>query len=286
MRRRTPPTVKLSTVRCVLAYAAQLVCSVYQMDIKTAYLNAPIEEEVFLRQPEGFEVTSPDAVLFCRLKKSLYGLKQAGRNWYLTISEHLVSLGFVASLNDHCLFIKKTGGFMAFVCLWVDDLIYFSPDDSFYGTFEKQIAERFTISDQSKLCWFLGMKVEFSGDGSISLSQEQYIVNLLKKFGMHDCKLATSPGVEKIKFSREDCPEVGSAEQKEMREHEYRGLIGSLNYLSTTTRPDISYVAHQLSSFLENPGLTHWTAPSTCCVIFKVHGVINLYSRKMFLESV
>ena len=253
------PTVRLSTIRCVIAYAAQLGCDVQQMDIKTAFLNAPIEENIYVRQPEGFEKYDDKGnVLFCKLKKSLYGLKQAGRNWYLTMSGYLLDLGFIASKNDHCLFIRHVGVLSSFICLWVDDLIYFSTESDFDTTFKSEIKKRFIISDHLRLCWFLGMKVEFGTAGEISLSQEQYICDLLLKFEMESCKPIGSPGPEKVGLTREDCPAENTPEAREMRGNDYRGLIGSLNYLVTTTRPDVAFISHMLSSFLENPGLQHW----------------------------
>ena len=104
------------------------------------------------------------------------------------------------------------------------------------------------------------MSVEFGPGGCISLSQGQYIVNLLKRYGMDDCKPIGSPGMENTKLSKADCPELGSEEHGQMQELDYRGLVGSLNYLSTTTRPDIAYASHLLSSFLQNPGILHWKA--------------------------
>ena len=156
------PTVKLSTVRCILACAAQETCNVDQMDIRTAFLNAPIDEEVYVCQPEGFEeYDERGSLLYCKLKTSLYGLNQAGRNWYMTISEYLKFLGFEESRYDHCLFVRCDGKTRSYICLWVDDLIYFSTDSDFSNYFRDKIAERFQISDQSQLSWFLGMKVEF-----------------------------------------------------------------------------------------------------------------------------
>lgn len=254
------PTVKLSTVRCILACAAQEKCNVDQLDIKTAFLNAPIEEEVYVCQPVGFqEMGSGGTTLYCKLKKSLYGLKQAGRNWYLTISDYLKLLGFKESIYDHCLFVNCMDQKRSYVCIWVDDLIYFSTDPEFSSTFRSQITQKFDISDQSKLSWFLGMKVDIDADGSISLSQKQYICDLLDKFGMSDCKALSSPGPEKVSLTKADCPEPESDEHRQMKENDYRSLVGSLNYLSNTTRPDLSFVSGALSSFLNNPGLAHWT---------------------------
>jgi hypothetical protein len=254
------PTVKLSTIRCLLACAAQLQCGVQQMDIKTAYLNAEIDEEIYMRQPEGFTKTGKQGQqLVCKLHKSIYGLKQSGRNWYHTISSYLYSLGFNPSINGPCLFVKVTGGTYYYVCIWVDDIIYFSVDPNFVNEFKEQIEKRFTISDLTPLHWFLGMKLECT-PGRIEVSQRQYVDALLHKFGMQDCKAVSTTIAEKRQLTKTDCPKDGSEEQVEMKDLDYRGLVGSLNYLATTSRPDVAFVAHSLSSYLENPGREHWTA--------------------------
>ena len=117
---------------------------------------------------------------FCKLKKAIYGLKQAGRNWYLTIASFFKSQGLVASQNDPCLFVRLESDSSLYVALWVDDLIYFSTDPQFLQQFEDDIEKIFTISEKSALHWFLGMRVDFGDDGEISLSQQQYICDLLK----------------------------------------------------------------------------------------------------------
>ena len=142
------------------------------------------------------------------------------------------------------------------MCIWVDDIIYFSTDKHFKHEFKEAIQKKFTVGDMSDLNWFLGMKVTCS-PGVVQISQLQYVETMLTKFGMGDCKSVSTPIAEKLKLTREDCPEAGSEEQQQMRDFDFRGLIGSLNYLASTSRPDIAYVAHALSSYLENPGLTH-----------------------------
>ena len=173
------PTVKLSSIRCLLACAAQTNCEVYQMDIKTAYLNADIDEEMYINQPEGFEKKGKNGErLACKLIKSLYGLKQSGRNWYLTLANFLKKLGFEASINDPCLFTKVIKKVYYYVCMWVDDIIYFSTDNRFYLQFKQQVEKEFTIGHLSPLHWFLGMKITCER-GAISISQAQYIKDLL-----------------------------------------------------------------------------------------------------------
>ena len=252
------PTARLSTVRVLLCLVAQNNWCVKQLNIKTAYLNANVDEEIYMKQPEGFEVSSKsEDLLVCELQKSLYGLKQSGRNWYFTL-KYLESIGFVACVHDCCLFVRNVDCDLSVVCVWVDDIIYCGKSLSFLSWFEDKVMKVFQVSDCCELSWFLGMKID-KKDGSI-ISQKKYIMNLIKKFGMSDCKSTATPMVEKQKFCKGMCPVIGSIEHSSMSGKDYRGLVGSLNYMSMTSRPDIAQAAHVLSAFLENPGEQHWIA--------------------------
>lgn len=251
------PTAKFTTIRLLLAVAAQLKCTIYQMDIKTAYLNADLEETVFVQQPQGFEQEGPGGEpLYCLLRKSLYGLKQSGRNWYKLLRSHLLELGFKSCDHDQCLFIKDQRYFLA---VYVDDIIYFSPDSGFRQEFNSAMGARFKVGADSELHWFLGMRV-YCHAGRITVNHEKYIDAVLLRFGMDQCKSTSTPLAEKVQLLKDDCPAEGSPEAKQMRGLDYRGLVGSLNYLAVTSRPDIAYACHSLSCYLNNPGPTHWTA--------------------------
>jgi transposase InsO family protein len=255
------PTTRLSTIRILMACAASARATVHQMDIKTAYLNAQLDEEIFMDQPQGFVRHDANGnQLVCKLKKSLYGLKQSGRNWYRCLTEKLQTINFQPSAHDKCLFIRKhASGTIDYAAVWVDDIIYYSTDPNFHNSFERDISSTFTIGDCGPLNWFLGMKIE-SSTGSIAVSQQANIDALLLKFGMQDCKGASTPLAEKALLSSQDSPVVGSSNQREMQKLDYRGLVGSINYLANTSRPDLSFAAHSLSSFLNNPGYPHWLA--------------------------
>jgi len=256
------PTMKLTTLRVLLAFAAHHGLKLKQLDVKTAYLNAPIEEEVYIEQPKGFEVRDENGeLLACKLQKSLYGLKQAGRNWYNCLKSHLTDEGFKPSSVDPCLFVRVVNGVRQFVVTWVDDIVYCSRDENFLAEFEMLMKRKFKISECSNLNWFLGMNIVSPADMSyIAVNQEKYIEKLLEKFGMTDCKPLSTPCAEKSTFSKNDCPADGSEEQFSMVNKNYRGLIGAINYLANTSRPDLAYIAHCLSRFVSNPGEKHWIA--------------------------
>jgi hypothetical protein len=274
------PTVKMTTLRTLIAFAAQQDQHIKQMDIKTAYLNAPISEEVYLQQPPGFEQKDNNGkTLVCKLLKSLYGLKQAGRNWYHTLRDYLISLGFKPTISDSCLFVRQFNGRFQYACIWVDDIIYVSQNQHDAKQFETDMTQRFKVSDISELNWFLGMKIEKTQQG-IEITQTKYIEKLLERFGMTDCKGAATVVEEKTTLTKNDCPREGSIEQIEMVNNDYRGLVGSLNYLSHTTRPDLAYISHMLSCFINNPGREHWKAAKHVLRYLKKTQDLKLTYRK------
>ena len=227
-----------------------------QMDIKTAYLNAPIQEDIYMEQPEGYQKGKQ---MVCKLKRSLYGLKQSGRNWYQCLSSHLFELNFKASLHDPCLLTLTTNGHKCWIVIWVDDILYGSTDSQFTTWFNDKMSERFNIGESGPLTWFLGISFKW-GDGSLTMKHQGYVSNLLRKHGMGECKAASTPLADKLDLTKDQMPEDGSDEQQQMLRHDYRSLVGSIAYLSLSTRPDLAFRAHLLSRFLSNPGFAHWQA--------------------------
>ena len=167
-------------------------------------------------------------------------------------------MGFSKSRNDACLYIKN-GGTLTLVCVWVDDIVLCSKTKEEAERFKRNLEDKFTISEFGKLRWFLGMRIRCD-DGFVSVNQEDYIKQMLLRYGMSECKPIGTPGVSNAKLSRADSPEADSEDHREMAKYDYRGLVGCLNYLSTTTRPDVAYMAHLLSRYLHNPGKSHWIA--------------------------
>ena len=230
------------------------------MDIKTTYLNSPIAEEIYMKQPKGFEqLDNKGKPLICLMKKSLYGLKQSGRNWYQTFRNFLVAKGIESSVHNNCLFIKKSERqLQGAVFLWVDDIISCEFQENFSSWIESEVSQDFKISDCRDLCSFLGMKF-VKKENSIEINQEQYIQKLFERFGLESCKSVETPLAE-IKLTREDCPQEGSEEQERIKNFDFRNLVGCLNYLACSSRPDIAFAANFLISFVENPGEKHWKA--------------------------
>lgn len=224
---------------------------VHQMDVKTAYLHAPIEEEIYLQQPEGFEKTTETREqLVCKLKKSLYGLKQSGRNWYKQLNDHLEQNNFERNKSDHCVYRKQIENDTIIVIIWVDDLIIAASNDELLNRFKDTMKAQFNMKDLGKISYFLGMQFE-QKEGEITMNQKKYIEKMLERYGMSECKPRYTPCEPKIEGSNSedrDSDNVGIANPKE-----YREIVGSLIYAMTCTRPDISWIVSKLSQTLANP---------------------------------
>ncbi|MBW0516785.1 hypothetical protein O181_056500 [Austropuccinia psidii MF-1] len=241
------PTGRLSTLRFLLGYCAYHNFDLHQMDVKTAFLHGNLDEDLFIRLPEGYRSLWSGPVCL-KLKKSLYGLKQSPRNWYLKIKEFFVSAGFRPSAADPCLLIKNSTN-PCFVFLHVDDLVIGGTN---LDDFRAQISSVFDMKDLGKLCYVLGMKVTRNQiDRVVFLSQELYINTLLESFDMMSWKTVSTPQVPSSRLL--PLTNTGSEPAK----IHYRRAVGLLNYLVACTRPDLAYSASCLSQFLSLPSYEH-----------------------------
>jgi hypothetical protein len=240
------PVARIDTVRMVLAIAAQNRWIMHQMDVKSAFLNGYLEEEVYVRQPPGYEIDKYRDKVY-KLRKALYGLKQASRVWYSRIDEYLISVGLNRSPSEPTLYTKvNQKGKILIVCLYVDDLIF--TRDLSIDDFKNAMKTKFEMTDLGLMKYFLGIEVDQSDDG-IFICQTNYANEVLKRFKMLNCKLVATPMVIGIKLSMYD---EGSYVDPTL----YKRLVGSLMYL-TTTRPDIMFVVSLISRFMETPKSTH-----------------------------
>lgn len=185
------PVARFETVRTLLALAAKQGWLVYQFDVKSAFLNGELEEEVYVNQPEGFVVCGKEEHVY-KLRKALYGLKQAPRAWYSRIDAYFLSNGFERSKNEPTLYMKNQGKSSLFVCLYVDDMIYMSSSTSLLEDFRSNMKKEFEMTDLGLLHFFLGIEVK-QVEGGIFISQKKYAENLLQRFRMENCKTAPTP---------------------------------------------------------------------------------------------
>jgi hypothetical protein len=233
----------------VISIAAELGWQIHQMDVKTVFLNGVIEEEIYIEQPEGFEVHDR-ASHVCRLKRVLYGLKQAPRAWYSRIDSYLLGMGFTKSEADSNLYYILVGGEPLILVLYVDDL-FMTGSEKLIADCKRDLVVEFEMKDLGLMHYFLGLEV-WQTDGQIFLGQGKYVVEILKRFGMQDCRPMATPMVTNWK-------KIDASKSEGVDPTLYRQLIGSLMYL-VNTRPDLCFVVNTLSQFMVEPKHVHWVA--------------------------
>ncbi|XP_040370262.1 uncharacterized protein LOC112183342 isoform X3 [Rosa chinensis] len=244
------PVARLESVRLLLAIACHLHFTLYQMDVKSAFLNGVLQEEVYVEQPQGFkDPSNPDHVY--KLKRALYGLKQAPRAWYERLSTHLVSKGYIQGSIDKTLFIKRDNKHVMIAQVYVDDIIFGSTSDSYVKEFTNIMESEFEMSMCGELNYFLGLQVRQLKTGMF-LCQTKYAENLVKKFGLEYAKAVTNPMSTSVKLTED-------LTGKSVDQTLYRSMIGSLLYL-TASRPDISYSVGVCARFQANPKESHLEA--------------------------
>ena len=247
------PTGKYTTLRVLLAIAAANNMQVHQLDVKTAFLNRELDEEVYIEQPPMFEEGEH---LVCHLKKALYGLKQAPRAWHQKLKTELGKFGFEASAADPGLFIRAedAGAGFIFILVYVDDILVIAKDLSAVTDVKAMIRSVFDIRDMGEVSFYLGISITRDWDGgTFRLRQDKLLAKLLTRYGMLDAKgkcVPISPGVLlSTQIGDPLCTDV----------HTYGNLVGSLLYLSVCTRPDIAYAAGVLSKYMSSPTSAHWS---------------------------
>ena len=234
------PVARLESIRIILAIAVSKGYKIYQADVKNAYLNGTIDTEIYMDLPEGYLVEGK----MLRLKKGLYGLKQAGRLWYNTFDEFMKAQKYTNLRSDPCIY---KGNNMVII-LYVDDIIMCGTYQDIHA-YMTQAQATFKMQDFKQLEWFLGISVK-AYDTGIKLSQELYITKILQRFNMTDCKPHTTP--ESVtKTDSDECLKTNIP---------YRELVGSLMYLANATRPDIAQSVGKLAQNVSNPTAADWTA--------------------------
>ena len=219
------------------------------MDVKSAFLNGELEEEVYVEQPPGFvDPRYPDYVY--RLDKALYSLKQAPRAWYETLAQFLIKSGFTRGTIDKTLFYLKNGKDLLLFQIYVDDIIFGSTNDKLCKKFLKLMQSRYQMSMMGEMNYFLGLEVKQTDDG-IFINQSKYTKNLLKNFNLQYCAVVATPMATATKLDLDEGAVVDVTD--------YRGMIGSLLYL-TASRPYIMYSTSLCARYQANPREPHLTA--------------------------
>ncbi|PWA66883.1 Copia protein [Artemisia annua] len=264
------PVARMEAIRIFLAYASYMNFKVYQMDVKSAFLNGKLKEEVYVQQPPGFE-SYEFLNHVCKLDKALYGLKQAPRAWYDTFSAFLILNKFVRGRIDNTLFIYRTKEDVILVQVYVDDIIFGSTSYKLCKQFEKLMTKQFEMSMMGELTYFLGLQIKQTDQG-ISISQEKYIKNTLKKYDLSDCASVKTPMVPPNNLG----PDLTG---KSVNQTMFRGMIGSLMYL-LATRPDIQLAVCLCARYQSDPKESHLTAVKRILRYLKGTSNLGLYYPK------
>src|SRR5271168_2704740 len=259
------PVARLASIRTVLAFAAAEDYETGQIDIKGAYLNGELtsDEVIFMRQPPGYEEVGADGrKRVMRLRKTLYGLKQAGRRWYHKLVEIMSKLGFSRCGGDQAVFFRRceTTNVLLIVLVHVDDCSIVGKTKALIARFKVEIAKFVEITDMGELHWILGIEVRrIREERKILLSQKSYIDSILRRYNFDDLKPVSTPMDPNTRLTSAQSPST-TEELGAMRNIPYHEAVGSLMYATLGTRPDICFAVQTVSRFNSKPGLAHWEA--------------------------
>lgn len=249
------PVVRYESIRFLIALAAKYNLNIHQMDAVTAFLNGNLKEEIYMEQPEGIDDGTGRV---CKLQKSIYGLKQASRVWNETLNKVLLNMGLTRSETDQCIYYNIVNDEITYIAIYVDDVLIFSNKMKYIERIKKSLSKHFKMKDMGEGSSILGIRITRS-TSTIKLDQSQYILNVLKRFQMHDCNPISTPVDCNQKISKDFCPKT-ECDKQYMSKVPYMEAIGCLLFASNVTRPDICYIVNVLSRYCDNPGKGHWEA--------------------------
>lgn len=237
------PVAQFKSIRLIFGVVATNKMKLAQFDVKTAFLNGDLQEEIYMVQPPGYEDGTERV---CRLNKAIYGLKQAPRNWNKKFVNVLQEFGLEQSRNDPCVFFRNNQIKLVLV-IYVDDGLIASNNEKEIENLLEHLNKNFDMK-QEPVQNYLGIEIRLKRTGKIFIKQEKYINKILEKFNMKECKPVSTPGPTKSLENLNDKPTRAP----------YREAIGSLLFLASVSRPDIAFATNLLSRHMENPSESHW----------------------------
>lgn len=248
------PLARWDSIRTLLAIAASQDLHLRHIDIKTAFLNGPLDEEIYMRAPE-FAGSG-----IWKLQKGLYGLKQAGRQWYLTFNEKYTTLGFKRLETDWSVHVRQKNDIKSMSTTSVDDILLGTLDEDESDSITKELSGIFDITDNGEVEHLLGcVVIRYRSRRTIILSQTLFTTSILRQFGMEHSNAVSTPLPPKTHLTADDCPKTDE-ERAEMASVPYCAVVGKVMYLANTTRPDLSFAVRELAKFMSNYGKAHWDA--------------------------
>ena len=242
------PVTRITSIRILIAIAALRNLEIHQMDVKTAFLNGDLEEEIYMKQPDGYVVPTQENKV-CRLVKSLYGLKQAPKQWHAKFDNVMMSSGFKINECDKCIYFKETPNGYIMVCLYVDDMLIIGSDNNIIKQTKNLLSSKFDMKDLGLADVILGIKITRTSEGII-LSQAHYAEKILDRFKNYSNGTAKSPVDPQLHLTKNSGDGISQLE--------YARVIGSLMYLTNCTRPDLAHSINVLSRYTSNPGHSNW----------------------------
>jgi hypothetical protein len=245
------PVSKYATLRMLMAITASSDMQQHMLDFKTAFLNGEIEEDVYVTQPPGYQLTDPNKV--CKLIRALYGLHQAPRAWHQRLKRELEAHGFIESKADPGLYIYCSDTDVAYLLVYVDDVLIASKDMDTIEKVKSTLMAPFDARDMGEASLFLGITIERDRPNkTIKLAQERLATDIATKFNMAEAKGRLLPITPGVRLSKEE------GEPLDTSVYPYAALVGSLLYLSICTRPDIAQAVGALSKYMACPTIIHW----------------------------
>ncbi|KAL0548750.1 hypothetical protein IC582_013218 [Cucumis melo] len=249
----------LRSIRILLSIATFYDYEIWKMDVKTALLNGNLEESIFMSQREGF-ITQGQEQKVCKLNRSIYGLKQASRSWNIRFDTAIKCYGFDQNVDEPCVYKKINKGKVAFLVLYVDDILLIGNDMGYLTDVKAWLAAQFQMKDLGEAQYVLGIQIIRDRKNKIlALSQVTYIDKMLVRYSMQNSKKGLLPFRHGVHLSKEQCSKTPQ-EVEDMRRIPYASAVGSLMYVMLCTRPEICYAVGIVSRYQSNPGLDHWTA--------------------------
>ncbi|POM64517.1 LOW QUALITY PROTEIN: Integrase catalytic core protein, partial [Phytophthora palmivora] len=251
------PVIRMEVLRLLLTIAAILNLEIHQMDVKTAFLNGFLEEEICMAQPEGFTTTGQED-LVCKLIKSLYGLNQTPRVWYQTLSAFLEKLGFSKLIKDSCVFIRTIDGVTCYIAVYVDDLLIIAPTRALIIKISPE--KKFSTTDLGEVKYLFGWSTQRDRKNrTVFVHQHKYATKIINRFSDYIPYPIATPADRNVKLSVSSQPAT-EAEKDAMKSYPYREAVGSIMYLMVGTRPDMVFYMREVSQFLANLEMEHWNA--------------------------
>src|ERR1051325_9452532 len=253
------PVAMLKSIRILLSIATYYDYEIWQMDVKTTFLNGYLDESIYMSQPEGFIEQNREQKV-CKLKKSIYGLKQASRSWNIRFDTAIKSYGFLQNVDEPCVYKRIVNSTVAFLVLYVDDILLIGNDVRYLTDIKNWLATQFQMKDLGEAQYILGIQIVRNRKNRVlAMSQATYIDKMLSRYKMQNSKRGALPFRHGIHLSQTQCPKTPQ-DVEDMRRIPYASAVGSLMYAMLCTRPDICYAVGIVSRYQSTPGYEHWTA--------------------------